>query len=164
MVTQIFRKTTWIPKQNDDIAQRLKLNSSYLDRASNENIFYGIANSRVIFVFSYIAGIISGLLGIGGGAIKVPAMNVISGVPMKAAVATSNFMVGVTAAASAMVYMRNGLCDAFIAGPVIFGILIGASIGARITNRIKGSTLKLLFTLALVFIGIRMIATGLGVF
>ena len=91
-------------------------------------------------------------------------MNVLSGVPMKAAVATSNFMVGVTAAASAMVYIRHGLCDAFVAGPVIFGTLIGASIGARITNKIRGSTIKLLFTIVLVFIGLRMILTGLGVY
>jgi hypothetical protein len=153
----------WIPKRNDGIAERLRLSGGYHDKATGENVAYGVDKSPILLGVSYIAGIISGLLGIGGGAIKVPAMNILGGVPMKAAVATSNFMVGVTAAASAMVYIRYGHCDAFITGPVIFGTLIGASIAARYTNRINGSTIKILFIAVLAFIGVKMILTGVGI-
>lgn len=153
----------WTSKKNDGIAEKLRLSGGYHDKATGENIAYGVDKSPILLGVSYIAGIISGLLGIGGGAIKVPAMNILGGVPIKAAVATSNFMVGVTAAASAMVYIRYGHCDAFITGPVIFGTLIGASIAARYTNRMKGSTIKILFIAVLAFIGVKMIFTGVGI-
>ena len=112
---------------------------------------------------SYFAGIISGLLGIGGGAVKVPAMNVVGNIPMKAAVATSNFMIGVTAAASALVYIRNQYCDAFIAAPVVLGTLIGASIGARFTNQVRGVALKKIFIVMLFIVAVRMILSGVGI-
>jgi hypothetical protein len=164
MLIQLRRSgSVWTPKRNDGIAEKLRLGGGYHDKATGEDVSYGVDRSPLILGVSYVAGITSGLLGIGGGAIKVPAMNIFGGVPMKAAVATSNFMVGVTAAASAMVYIRYGHCDAFITGPVIFGTLIGASVAARMTNRLKGSTIKLLFIVVLAFIGVKMILTGAGI-
>lgn len=153
----------WTRRENDGVAERLRLGGGYHDKATGEDIAYGVDRSPLILGISYVAGVVSGLLGIGGGAIKVPAMNVVGGVPMKAAVATSNFMVGVTAAASAMVYIRYGRIDAFITAPVIFGTLIGAFLSARATNRLRGSTIKLLFVAVLTFIGVRMILTGAGI-
>jgi hypothetical protein len=107
--------------------------------------------------------VLSGLLGIGGGGVKVPAMNMISGVPMKAAVATSNFMIGVTAAASALVYIRHGFCDGFVTAPVVLGTLIGSFAGARYALHLRGVYLKRLFVVILLVLGVRMFVSGVGV-
>jgi len=160
-----MRKTTrsWVSRQNDRIADRLRLDGSYNDTARDELITYGVGRTPITFGISYLAGVVSGLLGIGGGGIKVPAMNVVSGVPMKVAVATSNFMIGVTAAASALVYIRNGFCDAFITAPVVLGTLLGASLGARLTRKVKGVFLKKVFVALLTVLAARMLLSGVGV-
>lgn len=155
---------SWIKKPNDWIAQRLKLGSSYWDEARNEEITYGVNNTVKTFGISFIAGILSGLLGIGGGGIKVPAMNAVSNIPMKVAVATSNFMIGVTAATSALVYLRHGYCDSFVAAPVVLGTLIGSFIGANFTSKLRGISLKKIFVVVLLLLGLRMITSGVGVF
>ncbi|MDH5200789.1 MAG: sulfite exporter TauE/SafE family protein [Candidatus Bathyarchaeota archaeon] len=154
---------SWVATQNDDLANRLHLEGQYYDKARSEWITYGVSKTPVTFGISYVAGVVSGLLGIGGGGIKVPAMNVVGGVPMKVAVATSNFMIGVTAAASALVYIRNGFCDAFVAGPVMLGTLLGAFTGARLTGRVRGVFLKKVFVVVLALIAARMILLGAGV-
>jgi len=153
---------SWVNKPNDWLAERLSLNGSYYDGARGEQITYGVTRSLGTFGISYVAGIISGLLGIGGGGIKVPAMNVVSSVPMKVAVATSNFMIGVTAAASALVYIRHGFCDGFVAAPVVLGTLVGSYMGARSTERLRGVFLKRVFVYVLLLLGLRMIASGVG--
>lgn len=159
-----MRKTdrSWEDKPNDKLAERFNLDGSYFDAARGQQINYGVNNTPTTFGISYIAGIISGLLGIGGGGIKVPAMNVVGNVPMKAAIATSNFMIGVTAAASSLVYLRNGFCDVFITAPVVLGSLIGSFIGSRLTNYVSGITLKKVFIAVLAILAIRMIASGMG--
>lgn len=154
---------SWLNAPNDGLAERLSLAGSYYDNAREESIEYGVSRTPETFGISYIAGIMSGLLGIGGGAIKVPTMNVIGNIPMKAAVATSNFMIGVTAATSALVYIRNQYCDVFIAAPVVLGSIIGASIGARFSTQIKGIALKKTFIVLLNIIAIRMILFGMGI-
>jgi len=154
---------SWVNAPNDGLAERLSLGGSYYDTARGETVEYGVSRTPVTFGVSYVAGVISGLLGIGGGAVKVPAMNVVGNIPMKAAVATSNFMIGVTAAASAVVYIRNQYCDAFIAAPVVLGTLIGASIGARFTNRVRGVALKKIFIVMLFIVAVRMILSGVGI-
>ena len=153
---------SWVETQNDDLAERLNLGGRYYDTARGEVVEYGVSRTRITFAISCIAGVISGLLGIGGGGIKVPAMNVVGNIPMKAAVATSNFMIGVTAAASALVYIRNQYCDAFIAAPVVLGTIIGATIGAQFTNKIKGVALKRFFIVMLFIVAVRMILSGVG--
>jgi len=153
---------SWVPMENDWVANKLNLGSNYYDSARGETIDYGVSRSLPTFAISYIAGIISGLLGIGGGGVKVPAMNVISSVPMKAAVATSNFMIGVTASASALVYIRNGFCDGFITAPVVLGTLIGSYIGAKVAIKVRGVVLKKIFIIILLILGIRMLASGAG--
>ena len=153
---------SWAQRPNDAIAERLKLGGSYHDTARDETITYGVSNTPATFTISYIAGVLSGLLGIGGGGIKVPAMNAIGGIPMKVAVATSNFMIGVTAAASALVYIRNGYCDAFVTAPVVLGTLVGAFIGARLIRRVRGTDLKRVFVWVLLILGLRMIVSGVG--
>lgn len=156
-------RRSWIPSENDWLANRLKLGSAYFDTARGETIGYGISRSVPTFLISYIAGVVSGLLGIGGGGIKVPAMNVISSVPMKAAVATSNFMIGVTAAASALVYIRNGFCDGFVTAPVVLGTLAGSFIGAKVAVNVRGVVLKKIFIVLLLILGARLLASGAGI-
>jgi uncharacterized membrane protein YfcA len=160
-----IRKTgrSWTNAPNDELAERLNLGGSYYDAARGETVEYGVSRTPATLAVSYVAGILSGLLGIGGGGVKVPAMNVVGNIPMKAAVATSNFMIGVTAAASALVYIRNQYCDAFIAAPVVLGTLIGATIGARYNNRVKGVALKKTFIVMLFIVAIRMILSGVGI-
>ena len=80
---------------------------------------------------------------------------------MKVAAATSNFMIGVTAAASALVYIRHGYCDAFITAPVVLGTLLGAFVGTRLMNKVRGRDLKKIFIVVLVILGARMIYSGL---
>lgn len=155
-------KRSWVSKPNDGLAERLHLDGSYYDVARGRQITYGVSRTPFILGISYVAGVISGLLGIGGGGIKVPAMNVMGSVPMKVAIATSNFMIGVTAAASALVYIRNGFCDVFITAPVVLGTLAGSFMGARLTNRVRGVILKKVFTVVLALLAVRMIASGLG--
>jgi len=154
--------TSWTNKPNDWLADRLNLGGSYWDDAIGSQVEYGVHRTLPTFLISYIAGVISGLLGIGGGGIKVPAMNVVSNIPMKVSVATSNFMIGVTASASALVYLRHGYCDFFITAPVVLGTLIGSNLGARATKQIQGLSLKRLFVIVLLILGLRMIVLGAG--
>lgn len=155
---------SWTSMPNDWLADKLDLGGDYWDEASGEQVSYGVHHSLPTFLISYIAGIVSGLLGIGGGGIKVPAMNVVSSIPMKVSVATSNFMIGVTASASALVYLRSGFCDFFITAPVVLGTLIGSYLGARSTRHIQRMFLKQLFVVVLIILGLRMIVSGAGLF
>lgn len=151
---------TWTHKPNDHLAERLHLEGTYFDEEKGEEVVYGVDRTPLTFGISYIAGIISGLLGIGGGGIKVPTMNAVSNVPIKAAVATSNFMIGMTAATSALVYIRHGYCDLFQTAPVVLGTLLGASMGARVTNRVSSRFLRQAFILVLLVMAARMIISG----
>ncbi len=107
------------------------------------------------------AGILSGLLGIGSGAVKVLALDQAMRLPFKVSTTTSNFMIGVTAAAGAGVYLRRGFIAPGLAAPVMLGVLIGSLIGARYLARARIGTLRLVFALALSALGIEMVVTGL---
>jgi uncharacterized membrane protein YfcA len=162
MYMQQRRGRQTLHRSNDRIAEALSLDGRYFDEALGEEVEYGVVRTPITFGVSYLAGVISGLLGIGGGGIKVPTMNVLGGVPMKVAVATSNFMIGVTASASALFYISNQYCDTFVTAPVILGTLIGASIGARLTNRLSSEVLKKFFVVVLCILAARMILSGVG--
>jgi len=90
-------------------------------------------------------------------------LNLLGGVPMKAAIATSSFMIGVTAAAAAIIHIRGGYHDPVIAASVVLGTLIGASLGSRITPRVRGRTLRAVFVVVLIILGLRMILSGASV-
>lgn len=114
-----------------------------------------------LFISSF-AGILSGLLGVGGGLIKVPVMYLLMGVPLKVAAATSNFMIGVTATASALIYYFNGRIDVAAAVPVALGVFAGAALGSRFNTRISTRALKRIFVLVFVYIAVEMALKGLG--
>ena len=100
-------------------------------------------------LISFVAGNVSGLLGVGGGIFKVPAMHIISGIPMKAATATSNFMIGVTAAASAFIYFAHGHLNPFVASTAALGVLAGSMTGIRISRKIQSNVLTWIFAITL---------------
>jgi uncharacterized membrane protein YfcA len=113
-------------------------------------------------VASIGAGVSSALLGIGGGLVKVPLMNLGLGVPLRIATATSNLMVGITASTSAIVYLLRGGIDAYAAGPTAVGIFIGASLGSRLGHRIHLPYLRLLFVAVLVYTAFEMARRAVG--
>lgn len=100
-------------------------------------------------VGSLFAGLVSALLGIGGGLVKVPVMHLVMGVPLRVATATSNLMIGITAAASAIIYLLRGSIDVYVAGPTAVGVFVGASIGSRSVHRIDVRVLRILFVAVL---------------
>jgi hypothetical protein len=108
------------------------------------------------------AGVVSALLGVGGGIVKVPLMHLAMGVPLKVATATSNLMIGVTAAASAVVYLLRGGIDPYVAGPTAVGVFAGAMVGARIASRIDVRLLRLLFVVVLAVTAIQMTLRAIG--
>jgi len=108
----------------------------------------------------FIAGVLSGLLGIGSGAVKVLAMDQIMRIPFKVSTTTSNFMIGVTAAASAGVYLNRGYIDPGVAMPVMLGVLLGSLLGARLLAGTKTQILRIIFAAVILVLGIEMIYNG----
>ncbi len=111
---------------------------------------------------SVFAGLVSALLGVGGGIVKVPLMHLVMGVPLKVATATSNLMIGVTAAASAIVYLMRGGIDPLVAGPTAVGVFAGAMVGSRVAQRIDLRVLRLLFVAVLALTAIQMTLRALA--
>ncbi|WP_293783798.1 sulfite exporter TauE/SafE family protein [uncultured Pedobacter sp.] len=136
----------------------LKLNSSYPTPTGLVN--YKLKNVGAGFSIMTVAGVMSGLLGIGSGALKVLAMDTAMKIPFKVSTTTSNFMIGVTAAASAVVYLQRGYMDPGIAFPVVLGVLGGAFTGAKLLTRINPSTLRIIFCIAITFVALEMIYNG----
>ncbi len=144
------------------MAKALKLQGQYYDKVLQKHVSYNADNVYSGFGVMYGAGVISGLLGIGSGSFKVMAMDIFMKLPLKVSSATSNFMMGVTGAASAVIYLYRGDIDPVISAPVALGVLIGSTIGARIMQKLKSKTIRKLFIPILMYIGIQMILQGLG--
>jgi uncharacterized protein len=141
-------------------ADYLQLNGSYYDELAGKEVAYRVVGTRIGLVLMYMAGAISGLLGIGSGSLKVTAMDLAMRLPIKVSTATSNLMIGVTAAASAGIYFARGDIDPFVAAPVAGGVLIGAVAGSRLLGRLQNATLRLVFVVVLVGIAAQMIWKG----
>jgi uncharacterized membrane protein YfcA len=140
----------------------LKLNSSYPDRTLGRETAYKVERVPMGMALMYGAGLISALLGIGSGVLKIPAMDTALRLPIKVSSATSNFMIGVTAAASAGAYFMRGDIVTALAGPVALGSVVGAVLGARILMRVSKEKLRMLFVIVLVALGIQMLLTAAG--
>jgi len=141
----------------------LGLNSNYPDRELGREVTYRVNRVALGMVFMYGAGLISALLGIGSGVLKIPAMDTAMRLPIKVSSATSNFMIGVTAAASAGIYFMRGGIVTEVAGPVAFGSVLGAIIGARMLLIVSNDKLRLLFVVILVVLGVQMLLIVFGV-
>ena len=142
------------------LARRLKLHSSYYDDQRCTDVEYEPTRPMLGLALMYVAGIVSGLLGIGSGALKVPAMDLAMELPIKVSSATSNFMIGVTAAASAGLYFTRGQIDPFIAAPVAIGVLGGAFAGSRVLGRISSRALRITFVVVLLAVSVQMLVRG----
>jgi len=129
---------------------------AYHDDATGETVAYAAKRIPITLFVSLLAGNVSGLLGVGGGFFKVPAMHLLSGIPIKAATATSNFMIGVTAAASAFIYFSHGHLNPVIAASTALGVLCGSMIGVQINRRLKGNVLTWIFAVILLAVSVQM--------
>ena len=123
---------------------------------------YHVERLPVGMVASVAAGLISALLGVGGGIVKVPVMHLVLGVPLRVSTATSNMMIGVTATSSAVIYLLRGAIDPYVAGPTVLGVFIGATVGARIAHRIDVRVLRWLFVIVLIYTAFEMARKALG--
>ena len=148
---------------NDAVSQRLHLSSSYPDQRLKLEVEYNVKGSYAGLAIMYVAGLLSGLLGIGSGAFKVLGMENAMRLPMKVSTTTSNFMIGVTAAGSAGIYLVRGDVDPFIVAPVVLGVLGGAMLGAKVLVRAKNTTIRGVFIVVLFGISIEMIGKALGI-
>ena len=145
------------------LGEKLNLGGKYYDKALKKEVEYNVDNVYGGFGVMLGAGVLSGMLGVGSGSFKVMAMDLFMKIPLKVSSATSNFMMGVTAAASAGVYLFRGNIDPKIAGPVALGVLIGSTVGARIMQRIKSTTIRKIFVPVILYVSIDMIMKGIGV-
>ncbi len=143
------------------LAHRLRLHSSYFDDARGAEVVYAPTRPLLGLGLMYVAGIVSGLLGIGSGALKVPAMDLAMELPIKVSTATSNFMIGVTAAASAGLYFARGQIDPFVAAPVAIGVLLGALAGSKLLSRVSSRALRITFIAVLVAVSLQMLFRGI---
>ena len=143
------------------VAEKLKLKGSYFDHVLNEQIEYEAANVFGGLGVLFCAGLISGLLGIGSGALKVLGMDTMMKLPFKVSTTTSNFMIGVTAAASTGIFYIGGYVNPIIAAPVAIGVVLGSLLGTQLLLKSKPSSLRLLFIAILVILGAEMLQRGL---
>ncbi len=163
----LFSAAMSLRKKNEDaetesrsaLARKLKLDGSY--PAGGQTVIYKVQNVIGGYSLMTIAGVISGLLGIGSGALKVLAMDTVMRIPFKVSTTTSNFMIGVTAAASAVVYFQRGYIDPGLAMPVVIGVLAGAFTGSRILPGASVKKLRILFSIIISLLAMEMIYNGL---
>jgi len=141
------------------LGARLRLGSTYPH--DGQQVSYGVEHVPAGFAMMFAAGILSALLGIGSGVVKVLAMDRAMHLPYKVSTTTSNFMIGVTAAASAGVYLHRGYIDPALVMPVVLGVLAGATIGARLLARVHVKPLRMLFTIIMVALAFEMLYQGL---
>jgi uncharacterized membrane protein YfcA len=143
----------------DRLATRLGLNGSFPSLRGEEEYFP--RRVPLAWLLMIVAGAVSGLLGIGSGALKVLSMDNVLGLPYKVSTTTSNFMIGVTAAASAGIYLTRGYIDPALAAPVVLGVVAGSALGARVLTRTRSTILRIVFTAVVLVMGIQMITEGL---
>jgi len=145
----------------DRFGRWLKLRGDYYDEAAKREVEYVVNGVPIGGSIAYLAGLASGLLGVGGGVLKVSAMNRYMNVPMKAAVGTSKLMIGVTAAVSSILFFLAGLIHFSVVGPVAVGTTAGATAGTIVMNRLHSAWLKWLFSILMLYLAYAMLAKGL---
>jgi uncharacterized membrane protein YfcA len=154
------KKTEQISRTKSYLAQKLRLNGSY--PTGTGTVEYGVSKVGGGFFMMLFAGVISGLLGIGSGALKVVAMDTIMRIPFKVSTTTSNFMIGVTASASAVVYLQRGYISPGLSMPVVIGVLLGALTGSKIlVNSTSSRWLRWVFAIVVTFLAGQMIYNGI---
>jgi uncharacterized membrane protein YfcA len=159
-VARRTRVRTAIEEPPDPLATKLKMNGEFPDTTGIRA--YNVYRVPAGFGLMFGAGALSGLLGIGSGALKVVAMDQAMKVPFKVSTTTSNFMIGVTAAASAGVYLTRGYIDPALAMPVMLGVLVGSLMGTRVLVKTQTKLLRLVFSGVIVLLGLEMMFKGIS--
>jgi uncharacterized membrane protein YfcA len=145
----------------DRISAFLDLKGSYHDLAAAKDVSYVVTGAPAGMGVAALAGLASGLLGVGGGVLKVSAMNRYMNVPMKVAVGTSKLMIGVTAAVSAILFFMAGLIHFAVVAPIAVGTTVGASLGTTLMNKLHSAVLKWIFSVLLIYLAYEMLAKAL---
>lgn len=161
LMRRAFSATTATDCGADDVATMLRLHSSYPHE--DRWVYYRVQRIPLGFSLMYGAGLISALLGIGSGVLKIPAMDTALRLPLKVSSATSNFMIGVTAAASGIAYFVHGDIDPAIASPIALGSVLGALAGAKALAIIPAEKIRLFFVLVLILLALQMLLSGFGI-
>jgi len=152
------KKNTKTEKMN------LKLSGEFFDKVANRKVSYKVRNLKGGMGAGFLAGNLSGILGVGGGVVNVPVMNLWMSVPLKVAIATSSFMIGITAATGAFVYYSFGYMSSIAAVLVVIGIIIGAYTGSRLVPKIKTKLLRNIFIVVTIIISILMFTKAFGLY
>lgn len=151
------------PNASPDTPDPLAIGASYPDPASGNEIRYVPQRVKPGLIISSSAGVLSGMLGIGGGVIQVPMMNLVMKMPVKAAAGTSSFMVGMTAVATAAIFYSEGKIDPRIAIPAMLGVFVGSSLGSSLTKRLKTDRLVVIFVVILTYLGLSMVLSAFDI-
>jgi len=142
--------------KDETVHQGGVLGGSFVEPTTGKTIAYSVKRVPGLLAISVIAGNISGLLGVGGGIFKVPAMHIVGAIPLKAAAATSNFMIGVTAAASAFIYFANGHLNPLVGATTALGVLGGSFLGVGLSRRVKSRSLTWIFAIVLLIMAVQL--------
>lgn len=151
------------PVPTGNTSDRFAVGASYVDPATRRMVEYVPVRVETGLAISGGAGVLSGMLGIGGGAIQVPLMNLLMKAPVKAAAGTSAFMVGMTAVATAAVFYAHDQIDPRVVVPAMIGIFCGARLGSQITRRMQTQRLVLVFVLVIAYLGVSLILKAFGI-
>jgi uncharacterized protein len=149
--------------EQDSVCRKLRLQGEYYDKSADRTVAYLVTGARMGAIVSFLAGVTSGLLGIGGGVLKVSAMNRHMNIPMKVAVATSKLMIGITAAVGSLVFFIAGIIQFGLVGPIALGTTCGATVGTMVMNRLSSALLKKILTVIMFYMAYSMITKALQI-
>ena len=153
----MWRKSESDTSLNEKPEDSGEFDSDYMEAETGELRYYQVVSVRLTTFFAFLAGVTSGLLGLGGGIFKVPAMNIISRVPIKAATATSNFMICFTASAGALPYILKGYFHPAAAGAMVIGVFAGSKFATGRLAKVQSKKIKMLFIIFLIFVALQMV-------
>jgi uncharacterized protein len=162
-ISMLVRRQAPVPNSAPDAPDPFLLRASYRDRATGSDVSYVPVRVTTGLGASTFAGVLSGMLGVGGGVIQVPMMNLLMRVPMKAAAGTSALLVGMTAVATATVFYADGRIDATVVVPAMIGIFIGSQVGSNLTSRVRTANLVVVFVTIMLYLAISMILRAFGI-
>jgi uncharacterized membrane protein YfcA len=162
-ISMVARRERHVAAPPLDTPDPLRLGAAFRDPAIGSDVGYIPNHVGLGMGIGVGAGVISGMLGVGGGVIMVPAMNLWMRTPVKAAVGTSTFMVGITSVATAFVFYSQGKIDPTLVVPAVVGVFLGGQIGSRLTRRLRAQRLALIFAVILLYLGVSLLLRALGV-
>ncbi|CAN5326774.1 sulfite exporter TauE/SafE family protein [soil metagenome] len=162
-ISMLVRRQVAVPNAEPADPDPFELRSTFTDRATGNTVIYIPQRVPIGLGASGFAGVLSGLLGVGGGVIQVPMMNLLMRIPMKAAAGTSSFLVGMTAVATATVFYADGQIDPTVVVPAMIGIFIGSQIGSNLTSRVKTGNLVIIFVVIMFYLAISMLLRAFGI-